>query len=162
MIFHVAQLVADDGAKLVGVAPKLPLRVPAGGKLVNLEGSLREKLELLAHVVSVAAAPLRNLVACVERCHLEAREQYEDCYFAVLMLSGSQWLEQDGRQVLLRPGDFAFYDGSRPHHLTFSRHWGEQVRAILPFSGTMRLPQITHSAIGAPAFQRFARELANW
>lgn len=66
----------------------------------------------------------------VERCHLEAREQYEDCYFAVLMLSGSQWLEQDGRQVLLRPGDFAFYDGSRPHHLTFSRHWGEIILNI--------------------------------
>lgn len=66
----------------------------------------------------------------VERRHLEARAEYEDCYFAVLMLSGTQWLEQDGRQVLLRPGDFAYYDGSRPHHLTFSRHWSEIILNI--------------------------------
>ena len=66
----------------------------------------------------------------VARRHPEAREHYEDCYFAVLMLSGSQWLEQDGRQVLLRPGDFAFYDGARPHSLTFSRHWGELILNI--------------------------------
>jgi hypothetical protein len=32
----------------------------------------------------------------VARRHPEAREHYEDCYFAVLMLAGSQWLEQDG------------------------------------------------------------------
>jgi AraC family transcriptional activator of tynA and feaB len=66
----------------------------------------------------------------VARRHPEAREHYEDCYFAVLMLAGSQWLEQDGRQVLLRPGDFAFYDGARPHSLTFSRHWGELILNI--------------------------------
>ena len=66
----------------------------------------------------------------VERRHLEARERYEDCYFAVLMLSGSQQLEQGGRRVLLRPGDFAFYDGSRPHQLNFSRQWGEIVLNI--------------------------------
>lgn len=66
----------------------------------------------------------------VERRHREAREPYEDCYFAVLMLSGSQQLEQDGRQVLLRPGDFAFYDGARPHHLAFSRQWGEIILNI--------------------------------
>lgn len=79
----------------------------------------------------------------VERRHREAREAYEDCYFAVLMLSGSQRLEQDGRQVLLQPGDFAFYDGSRPHRLTFSRQWGEiilniprpQLERLLPGAG---------------------------
>ena len=66
----------------------------------------------------------------VARRHPEAREHYEDCYFAVLMLSGSQRLEQDGRQVLLRPGDFAFYDGARPHRLTFSRRWAEIILNI--------------------------------
>jgi AraC family transcriptional activator of tynA and feaB len=66
----------------------------------------------------------------VERRHREAREQYEDCYFAVLMLDGTQWLEQDGRQVRLTPGDFALYDAARPHRLTFSRQWGEIILNI--------------------------------
>lgn len=66
----------------------------------------------------------------VERRHREARAQYEDCYFAVLMLNGHQWLEQDGRQVRLEPGDFALYDAARPHRLTFSRHWGEIILNI--------------------------------
>ena len=66
----------------------------------------------------------------VARRHREAREHYEDCYFAVLMLAGSQRMEQDGRQVLLRPGDFAFYDGARPHSLGFSRHWSEIILNI--------------------------------
>jgi len=66
----------------------------------------------------------------VARRHAEAREHYEDCYFAVLMLSGSQRMEQDGRRVLLRPGDFAFYDGARPHSLSFSRHWSEIILNI--------------------------------
>lgn len=66
----------------------------------------------------------------VQRRHRQAREQYEDCYFAVLMLSGTQWMEQDGRQALLGAGDFALYDGSRPHQLTFSRRWGEIILNI--------------------------------
>lgn len=66
----------------------------------------------------------------VQRVHRQAREQYEDCYFAVLMLSGTQWMEQDGRQALLGPRDFALYDGSRPHRLAFSRQWGEVILNI--------------------------------
>jgi AraC-like DNA-binding protein len=66
----------------------------------------------------------------VQRRYRHAREQYEDCYFAVLMLAGTQWMEQDGRAALLRRGDFAIYDGSRPHRLTFSRQWGEIILNI--------------------------------
>jgi AraC-like DNA-binding protein len=66
----------------------------------------------------------------VQRRHRQARERYEDCYFAVLMLSGTQWMEQDGRQALLGAGDFAIYDGSRPHRLTFGRQWGEIILNI--------------------------------
>jgi AraC-like DNA-binding protein len=66
----------------------------------------------------------------VQRRYRHAREPYEDCYFAVLMLSGTQWMEQDGREALLKPGDFAIYDGSRPHRLTFSERWGEIILNI--------------------------------
>lgn len=64
------------------------------------------------------------------RRHADAREDYEDAYFAVLMLGGTQQLEQDGRRVILRPGDFAIYDGARPHKLAFSPRWSEIILNI--------------------------------
>ena len=73
----------------------------------------------------VSAAP-----QSVQRVHRDARESYEDCYFVVLMLSGQQRMQQDNRQVELRSGDFAIYDGARPHRLDFSEEWSELVLSI--------------------------------
>lgn len=47
-------------------------------------------------------------------------EQVEGRYYKLsLQLAGSAVLEQDGRQVRLRPGDLAIYDTHRPYRLTF-------------------------------------------
>ena len=40
----------------------------------------------------------------VIRRYRQARSEYEDKYFGVLMLEGSQSVEQDGKIVTLRPG----------------------------------------------------------
>lgn len=72
-----------------------------------------------------AAAP-----QSVQRRHRDARETYEDCYFAVLMLSGTQRMQQDGRGVELHAGDFAIYDGARPHRLDFTENWSELILSI--------------------------------
>ncbi len=66
----------------------------------------------------------------VTRRFRQARSEYEDKYFAVLMLEGSQSVEQDGKIVTLRPGDFAVYDATRPHHLQFGQSWREIVVSI--------------------------------
>lgn len=66
----------------------------------------------------------------VNRRYRHARSEYEDKYFAVLMLEGSQSVEQDGKIVTLRPGDFALYDATRPHHLHFGQSWREIVVSI--------------------------------
>lgn len=66
----------------------------------------------------------------VNRRYRHARSEYEDKYFAVLMLEGSQSIEQDGKIVTLRPGDFALYDATRPHHLHFGNSWREIVVSI--------------------------------
>ncbi|MFM0295928.1 MULTISPECIES: AraC-like ligand-binding domain-containing protein [Paraburkholderia] len=66
----------------------------------------------------------------VIRRYRQARSEYEDKYFAVLMLEGSQSVEQDGKIVTLRPGDFAIYDATRPHHLQFGQPWREIVVSI--------------------------------
>ncbi|WP_293694589.1 helix-turn-helix domain-containing protein [uncultured Agrococcus sp.] len=43
-------------------------------------------------------------------------------YFKVsLLLSGSSMLVQDGREVLMQPGDLTIYDTSRPYSLLFDR-----------------------------------------
>jgi hypothetical protein len=44
----------------------------------------------------VAAAP-----QSVQRLHRDARESYEDCYFAVLMLSGPWRLRRKGESLLV-------------------------------------------------------------
>lgn len=66
----------------------------------------------------------------VTRRYRQARSEYEDKYFAVLMLEGSQAVEQDGKIVTLQPGDFAVYDATRPHHLQFGQSWREIVVSI--------------------------------
>ncbi|PRX32882.1 AraC family transcriptional regulator [Paraburkholderia sp. BL18I3N2] len=66
----------------------------------------------------------------VTRRYRQARDEYEDKYFAVLMLEGSQSVEQDGKIVTLHPGDFAIYDATRPHHLRFGQSWREIVVSI--------------------------------
>lgn len=66
----------------------------------------------------------------VNRRYRQARSEYEDKYFAVLMLEGTQSVEQDGNIVTLRPGEFAIYDATRPHHLHFGQSWREIVVSI--------------------------------
>lgn len=45
----------------------------------------------------------------------------ENCLYATLMLEGGGYIRQDGREVFLPPGDFAFYDATRPHALNFDK-----------------------------------------
>ena len=40
-------------------------------------------------------------------------------YKVSLLLSGSSILIQDGRELVMRPGDLSFYDTSRPYSLNF-------------------------------------------
>ena len=104
----------------------------------------------------------------VQRRHRQAREQYEDCYFAVLMLSGTQWMEQDGRQAMLGAGDFALYDGSRPHQLTFSRQWGEIIlniprttlHALLPGTDRFTAMRVARESALGSVLQSFLGSMA--
>lgn len=65
----------------------------------------------LTHVSAKAEA--------VRRVARHALSENEDCYFAVILLAGSECVEQAGRQVMLRPGDMTIYDASLPHQLIF-------------------------------------------
>jgi AraC-like DNA-binding protein len=76
--------------------------------------------EMLTHQYG----PLRvtNVVAkaqSVSRVARQAKTESEDCYFAVILLAGCEFLEQDGREARLRPGDISIYDATLPHNLIF-------------------------------------------
>jgi len=66
----------------------------------------------------------------VDRRFREARSDYEDRYFAVLMLQGKQIIEQSGSHAILEVGDMAIYDATRPHSLRFEGQWQEVVFSI--------------------------------
>lgn len=66
----------------------------------------------------------------VNRRHLQPTCREEDRYFAVLMLEGTECLEQDGNRAVIRPGDFSIYDATRPHYLTFENDWRQIIVSV--------------------------------
>ncbi len=106
------------------------IAAPAGP---DFHGWMQSTLTDAMRLTRVAAS-----AQSVQRLHRDARDSYEDCYFAVLMLSGTQRMQQDCRQVELHAGDFAIYDGARPHRLDFSEDWSELILSI-PRSALNRL-----------------------
>lgn len=53
----------------------------------------------------------------------QAHEPYrssQDNYLAVILLSGSYLLEQNGREVFLQPNDMTIYDATKPHRIQSS------------------------------------------
>ncbi len=53
----------------------------------------------------------------IERLSGEPYKDSQDNYLAVILLSGSYLLEQNGREVFLQPGDMTLYDATRPHRI---------------------------------------------
>ncbi|VVO59149.1 HTH-type transcriptional activator RhaR [Pseudomonas fluorescens] len=91
-----------------------------------------QKCELL-RISDVSAA-----AQAVNRRHMQPRSRDEDKYFAVLMLDGTEQLEQDGNRAIISPGDFAIYDATRPHKLNFANDW-RQIIVSLPRSSLNQL-----------------------
>jgi len=59
-----------EGRETVHAVP-IQISLDGGQPLRDARGMIGERLRLEVHLVQVAAAPLHNLVAAVERCHLE-------------------------------------------------------------------------------------------
>lgn len=60
---------------------------------------------------------IRSNAITIERLPKEPAKVSQDVYLAVVLLSGRYSLEQDGRAVVLRPGDMTIYDATRPHRI---------------------------------------------
>jgi AraC family transcriptional activator of tynA and feaB len=109
-------------------------------EFVNVELSSPSGGDFQGALVSRSWADLRLSHICasaqrVQRTSRQAARASEDCYYAVLVLSGTELLEQDGKEVLLRAGDMALYDAARPHRLVFGDHFQKLIlhvpRAIM-------------------------------
>ncbi|MEP9319767.1 helix-turn-helix domain-containing protein [Pseudomonas sp. LABIM340] len=83
-----------------------------------------QKCELL-RVSDVGAS-----AQAVNRRHLHPRCREEDKYFAVLMLEGSECLEQGDSRAKIGPGELSIYDATRPHHLSFDSDWRQIIVSV--------------------------------
>jgi hypothetical protein len=63
---------------------------------------------------------------CV-RTSRHVRRTSSDKFMLLLQLSGTGLLSQDGREVLLKPGDFAFTDSTRPAAVSFDHDFDQLV-----------------------------------
>lgn len=66
----------------------------------------------------------------IERLRSEPHFVSQDNYFAVILLSGSYLLEQNGRETFLQPGDMAIYDATRPHRIHCPCHFSKLIVSI--------------------------------
>ena len=60
---------------------------------------------------------VQSTAISLQRSPIEPYLNSQDAYFMVMLLSGDYLLEQNGRDVLLQPGDMAVYDATRPHQV---------------------------------------------
>jgi AraC-like DNA-binding protein/mannose-6-phosphate isomerase-like protein (cupin superfamily) len=66
---------------------------------------------------SLQLSTIKSSAISLQRLPKEPHLTSQDAYFAVMLLSGDYLLEQNGREVLLQPGDMAIYDATRPHRI---------------------------------------------
>lgn len=60
---------------------------------------------------------IQSSAISLKRLPTEPHLNSQDAYFIVMLLSGDYRLEQNGREVLLQPGDMTIYDATRPHRI---------------------------------------------
>jgi AraC family transcriptional activator of tynA and feaB len=77
---------------------------------------------------------IQSSAISLERLSREPHLNSQNAYFAVMLLSGDYLLEQNGREVLLQPGDMTIYDATRPHRIHCP---GEFTKLILSIPRTV-------------------------
>jgi cell division protein FtsA len=80
---HARAQARADGREILHALP-LTMTLDGGQPLRDPRGMIGNQLRVEAHLVQVAAAPLHNLVAAVERCHLEVQAVVAGPYAAGL------------------------------------------------------------------------------
>lgn len=79
---------------------------------------------------SLRLSIIRSSAIELERLPREPLQISQDAYFAVVLLSGHYVLEQDAKEVVLRPGDMTIYDATRPHRIHCPRDFTKLILSI--------------------------------
>ncbi len=66
----------------------------------------------------------------IEKQSCEPFHSSQDNYLAVILLTGSYLLEQNGREVFLQPNDMTIYDATKPHRIQSSRGFSKLLVSI--------------------------------
>ena len=94
----------------------------AGRRRAAIEGEIRKRPA--RHAAPVA----RHLRAQYVQAHAARISPATEDYFLVsIQTQGRGVVRQDGRDALLRPGDFALYDSTRPYELMFEEDFQQFV-----------------------------------
>ncbi|MGV1033945.1 MAG: helix-turn-helix domain-containing protein [Microbacteriaceae bacterium] len=113
----------DSWATLVNES-FVPLEVSAHASEM-FRAQIRSRSVGEIHFCDIAANP-----HSVERTEALVRQGAQKYYKVSLQLSGTGLLIQDNREAVLRPGDIAIYDTSRPYSLTFDKEFQSLVTVI--------------------------------
>lgn len=105
----------------------------------------------------------------VTRSQRQAARAHEDFFLLSLQLEGSCGVSQDGRDALLRPGEFAIYDTRRPYELVLEPDYQQAVlripqatlRARLPGCDALTARAVTADALPARLLAQMVREACN-
>lgn len=82
----------------------------------------------------------------IQRLPQEPSLASQDAYLGVILLSGDYQLEQNGREVFLKPGDITIYDATRPHRIYCPSSFSKLIVSIPRKLMHERLPGVEHYA----------------
>jgi AraC-like DNA-binding protein len=73
---------------------------------------------------------IRSNKITLERKSYEPDSFSHDAYFAVVLLSGSYCLQQNGKEVFLQPGDISLYDATLAHQISCPEKFSKLIISI--------------------------------
>ncbi len=94
----------------------------------------------------VRLSTIRSNAILIERPKQPSLPDSQDVYLAAVLLSGEYFLEQDGRQVSLRPGDMTIYDATRPHKIYCPEKFSKLIVSLPRATMRARSPGIDRCA----------------
>lgn len=94
----------------------------------------------------VRLSSIRSNAILIERPNRPSLPDSHDVYLAAVLLSGEYFLEQDGRQVSLRPGDMTIYDATRPHKIYCPEKFSKLIVSLPRATMRARSPGIDRCA----------------
>lgn len=121
------------------------LECDPGPGVARIDGEI-----VLEQLSSLALSRVTSTAQHVRRTPAKIAGASEDFFLVSIQTAGEGVVIQDGRRALLRPGDFALYDSTRPYELVFGGDF-QQIVLMLPgpaLRGQMHATeQLTASAV---------------